>query len=164
MPALVRTKAELEVAAPKPRVAVPEGLGPVLRQIVEQEQGDLIAAIREEERAAARADAAQRVAAAEESFQKAEERARALSESTSRVDAAAGKVEAAAGAMAERIAERLTAAVDERMADIVEALSILRGDVAKLQKKPAPATKWVLGKVERQDGQIVYAEFVRAQK
>lgn len=185
MPALVRTKAELEAAGQKPRVTVPDGLGPLLRQIVEQEQGDLIAAIREEARATARADADARIAAAAESadavrrealarvealrgsaeaLRQTAEAARASgAASAEQVAAAAARVTEAAGAMADRIAERLTSAVDERMADLVQALSILRGDVSKLQKKPE-TLKWVLGKVERRDGQIVSAEFVRVTK
>lgn len=165
MPGLVRTAAQLGGA--KPRVEAPEGLGPVLRQVVEQEQADLIAAIREEERARAETAAEERVEAARRealsAVQSADERSESFQNGMAKLEAATAKVEAAAAAMAARIADVLTAAVDQRMADIVEGMTVLNRQVKALaarEAKEPPAPDYKLRDVKRKNGLIEEATFV----
>lgn len=182
MPALVKTSADIPKSASK-ATSAPNGLGPMLRALIEQEQAGVIALIREEERVSAeeraRAEENARSAtveaatgalrgaaevlkaatgeAAASALSATEALATPISQVGSDVRASASRVTKAVDAMAEKLESVLTAALNERMADVVEALAVLRAEVQELKaRKPVP---YLVHDIVREGANVVQARF-----
>lgn len=167
MPSLLRTRAQLAQAGQAPSGEAAGKLAGLIRGVLEEEQVAVLEAMRSEVLAAikqATADLAATGTAQGETIAGSVEAMKAalaqIEERLKGLDRARG-IATAQGidALAARLEAAINRTVDERIADVVEALSIFRSEV--IGKLAAPHGKWTMGVARDATGKITSASFTR---